>query len=400
MPVERPGRRLGWAVCAVALMLVLLVLWTGARLPETTATVDPPGWAPAAPAPVAAEASAPVAGPSATSPRSAGSDMRTVAPPAECPPEIRELVGRPAEAIDSLMRRMRPRALGHAGEAFRRAAGPFEQAMSTLLSARARSEFGALSPDDYLGLVAAALSTSDWRVTALTLHLCAVATAGQAPACASLNPSRWAELDPENALAWTSVAARALAAQDAAAADLAMSRAAQARTARTLWGEVMRVAQSPALAGLPAAERQVLVMALIGTASQAQLSSVVGASTACSVDAIGVGARQAECGAIAELLVEQAESLLDLQIGVAIARRAGWDAGRLDALEADYIALSEALVQDFDLSFDNYARRDEAQACQQYMKLEAVMARVARGDEVAQARRALARMRAASVPAR
>ena len=73
---------------------------------------------------------------------------------------------------------------------------------------------------------------------------------------------------------------------------------------------------------------------------------------------------------------------------------------RLDALEADYIALSEALVQDFDLSFDNYARRDEAQACQQYMKLEAVMARVARGDEVAQARRALARMRAASVPAR
>lgn len=398
MPDDGRARRLWWAAAAAALVLAGLILWPGRRAP------DGPTLASAAPASAAAASTAASAPSAQAAPplaaRIAGPDRRAKALPAGCPKEIRELAGQPAESVDRLMRRLRPEALAHAGAAFRQATGPFEQAMGTLLTARAKSEFGALSAEDYLGLVVASLSTSDWRVVALTLHLCAAATPAQGPACASLNPGRWAELDPENALAWTLVAARARAAQDDTAAEAAMGRAAQARTSRTLWGEVMRVAQSPALNGLPAAEWQVLVMALIGTAGQAQLSSVEGAAAACSTDAIGAGARQVECGSIAQLLIEQAESLLELRTGIGIARRAGWDAERLDALEADYTALSEALVQDFDLSFDHYARQDEAQACHQYMKLDAVMARVARGDEVAQARRALERLRAASSSAR
>lgn len=318
-----------------------------------------------------------------------------------CPAAWRALAGKSRDAVEQVFRQLRPSTLAHASRLLAASSDPFERIAGRLLETRAGSQEQPPDANAYLALVSEALASSDPRIAALAIQLCDTAPPEHATACSSISPARWASVDPDNVQAWLAVASDALERSDARAARDALGRAAQARSSRMTWSELMQLAASPALQGLSAVERQVLAFDMITVGSLLNNNGMLAASRLCSVDAVAAPARRDECSAIAGLLIDQGETLLEHGIGIGLARRTGWPAERTDALAEEQRALSEAYAAEMSFSVgdgNGDGPLSVAEACEEFRRTEALLSLVRSGNEMQVSRRALQRQAAASSP--
>jgi len=329
-------------------------------------------------------------------PSAVSTPARTAAPTvvpvdAACPPAWRALAGQPASAVDRAFRAMRPAALAHAAALLASSADPFERLAGQLIAARARAPDQALPPEAYLALVSEALGGTDARVAGLASQLCGNPSMDSPAACSSLSPQRWAALEPDNVQPWLAMAAQAQDRGDVATVREAMARAAEARTSRLASAQLVRLAASPALQALPPVEREVLAIDLLGVGMALTAADTLDISRLCAPGAMGP-ARVAQCSAVAETLLGSGQTLLERGIGIAIGRRAGWEQARLDGLETDHRAMTEALADAVafgNADSDATAPMTIEQACRQFARIDAAMSLIASDSEVALARRAL-----------
>ncbi len=186
-------------------------------------------------------------------------------------------------------------------------------------------------------LAVEAAATRHPAVYAMALQACRQSAA---PACALLSIEQWARLDAGNAVPWLALAAAAAQRGDSAGETEAMGRAAMAGRFE---GPASRL---PALIDrglgphVPALQRTLALMA--GWQAQSASDDAAGpqALRHCGPDA--PPGRRPLCEVLARQLVSHAERVDDFAAGVAIAGHLGWPAARLQALQREADALTEA----------------------------------------------------------
>jgi hypothetical protein len=318
---------------------------------------------------------------------------------AACPAAWRELAGQPADAIDRVFRRLQPQALGRAAARLSASADPYERIAGQLLATRARQPDEPPPVEAMLALVSEALASPDPRVASLAVQLCASTRFDAAAPCSSISPQRWAAVDPGNLQAWLTLAAHAQDQGDVATVREAMARAAQSGQSWDAGNEMMRLAASPTLQTLDPIDRSVLVLDMANANTALSLAGSFAMARLCPADSMGP-LRLAQCGAIAELLLDRSQTLMEQGIGITIGRRVGWDAERIAALEQEHRAMMEAYGQATVFWPEEPKRamtRDEA--CAIYRRVDAIVQMVTTDSELGVARRALQAARAASAAA-
>jgi len=188
-----------------------------------------------------------------------------------------------------------------------------------------------------------AATTSDPRVYALAFNTCGRAQPAEG-ACQLLNPEQWARLDPGNAAPWLFVLTQAGQRRDAAAQNEALFRlSTSARSDQYFFAVPALVIEHMPTdeAAMPA----VLTLAANATGIAAAWS-MPGYQTLleqCKPSTLRDANRRQTCGAVADLLVERSDTLLDLGIGVALGKRLGWPEDRIDRLRGEQSAYFETL---------------------------------------------------------
>lgn len=198
-------------------------------------------------------------------------------------------------------------------------------------------------------LARGAASSTDPDAYALAFRECHGRAAG---ACQLLSAERWAQLDPENANPWVYVFEDARAHEDRAAQQEALYRIGSAQRSRSggaaVVGAVLDAAPDDDASRQAAS---LLVIQAIGTEAAVVLGAYREISAACRGDALKDANRAQTCGAIAEMLAEHSDSMLELQTGATIGRQVGWPADRVDLLLGQSAGYEASLVAaNFDMA--------------------------------------------------
>jgi hypothetical protein len=192
--------------------------------------------------------------------------------------------------------------------------------------------------------LAATVSTGrDGRAYATALLLCdrAYVSGRSSGHCARLSVAQWTALEPDNVIAWLSAASRAQAAGDRTAQDAALRGAARATSSRLDWQEPLALADHAEIAKLPPPVRLAVLTDLLGTYSAVPLPPLLAASQHCGKGVAMDDTRRRECSAIAEALLT-GSSLLELSLGIAFGRQAGWPDDKLAPLQDKLDAIQQA----------------------------------------------------------
>ena len=194
-------------------------------------------------------------------------------------------------------------------------------------------------------LVLLAINSDDPAIYAAALGQCRTSdfqmTVGP---CQGLSLEQWAHIDPDNALPWLWIAARARRAQNEAVSNEAMSQAARASRIASYSGEMAAVA-------LDALPRDVspLEKAVVG----AVLTSLYRVETPwelaelCSEEALQRAERKDQCSSIAKLLAAEGSPLSDVVAAQELGRRLVWPNDQSAALDEEQKSWS-TYVQSWD----------------------------------------------------
>ena len=208
----------------------------------------------------------------------------------------------------------------------------------------ARSSAGDRETDALARLAAA---SRDPFVRAIGLEACASSRRGSGgtavAACAMLNESQWAALEPGNAIAWLRAATAASAAGDAQGVDAALLRASRAAGARLYGDAVYGLVADAVPADAGEAERTAAHRVGLQAVERWTLPAYLTATRWCTRDAVRDTARREACGDLATALAERGATLMDIGMGIAIARRIDPTPTRADAWEMRRDALLAAL---------------------------------------------------------
>lgn len=383
MRVERPGLLVAAALLAAGLMGWWL-WWP---------SVQPPGSdAPASPVVADPEVAAPDPAPQAR-PIEPASAPASASPPT-CPAAVRAWAGQSAAALESMFTAADAQLHAKVVGLLSASNNDFERALGVLLG-QGRPP----TADKWPPLIQAAAGTDEPRLVALGAQACGSGLAGPA-GCPPGLIQRWAELEPDNLQAWLAAADEASRRQDDAAVHAALARAAAAGDSRTSWGQAQRVLVHPALRdALPLALLPVAVD-LINIESMSSLGGGAVALRLCDGGAMPPGERLADCSAIAETMLARGRTLAERSMGIALGRRSGWPAERVDALAAEQNQLLIALGKDAPRVPRGENPLTEVQACELHRQFEALLVRTREGNEVQEARSALARRGPASAAVR
>jgi hypothetical protein len=195
---------------------------------------------------------------------------------------------------------------------------------------------------DALARMAAA--TNDPQVYALAFNTCGRAQPN-AGACQLLSAEQWARLDPDNATPWLFVLEQAGQRRDVAAQNEALFRLSASRRSDQHFFALpglMLMHLSGDEAALPAA--LVLATEAIGVEAAWSLPGYQNLVAMCRPPALRDSNRRQTCSAVAELLVERADTLLERGIGTALGRHLGWPAERLERLRGEQTAYGQMLA--------------------------------------------------------
>jgi hypothetical protein len=375
--------RLGLLVAAALLAAGLMGWWLW------WPSVQPSGFdAPASP--VVAGPDAPAPDPAPQAPPIEPASAPASASPPTCPAAVRAWAGQSAAALESMFTAADVQLHAKVVGLLSASNNDFERALGVLLG-QGRPP----TADKWPPLIQAAAVTDEPRLVALGAQACGSGLAGPA-GCPPGLIQRWAELEPDNLQAWLAVADEASGRQDEAAAQAALARAADAGDSRTSWGQAQAVLAHPGLRDAEPLEMLSVAVDMINIESMASLSGGGMALRLCSEAAGQAGDRMVVCSAIAGVLVERGRTLMDRGMGIALARRSGWAASRIEKLEAEQRQLQAALAGVVPRKLPGDAPLTEAQACGLHRQVEALLAIVRSADEVQAARRLLAQGGSAS----
>jgi hypothetical protein len=199
------------------------------------------------------------------------------------------------------------------------------------------------SPKTVDSLVQIALDSKDPGVYALAVYQCTLRN-GQAPSrsCEQIDLNTWANMDRDNASPWLTLATKARAVGDTTAENEAYAQAAKAKQFHNYAWALLSNAEPLYPADATPLERYELSTRIIGAAAAIPLDQTLYGSRHCSIETISDANVRRQCDAMAELLVNQANTVIDLAIGISIGTRVGWPETRLSALRDRRDALLQA----------------------------------------------------------
>jgi hypothetical protein len=195
-------------------------------------------------------------------------------------------------------------------------------------------------------LVKLALGTKDPAIFALAFTKCREGseTAATPSACPQLSLDQWTREDPDNAVPWLQVAAKARREKDSAAEAAAFDRVAQAHNYEAYNWSLFAFAEPAMPADLSAADRWYLAIQTIGIEA-AMPMPFNPVSQYCSREAMNDPAVHRQCAALAELLVNKATTLLDFSMGKSLGERIGWPTERVERLTQQLNASMQVIAQ-------------------------------------------------------
>jgi hypothetical protein len=160
-----------------------------------------------------------------------------------------------------------------------------------------------------------------------------------------LSAEQWARLDPGNASPWQFMLSAAKARNDRAAQDEALFRIASAQRSDlgffAVAGAILDATpddDSSTLASL------MMVTAAIGVEAAVALPAYQNLTLACKGDALRDSNRAQTCAAIADVLADRSDTLIEHMIGGAIGKQIGWPAERSDRMRGEYEAYVASLA--------------------------------------------------------
>ena len=191
--------------------------------------------------------------------------------------------------------------------------------------------------------------------------------------CGRLSAEQWAQLEPDNVVPWLYAASRARATGDATALNQALRSAAVTTAARTYWMPQLTVASHAAFAQENAGIRLAALMDLIGPYANFPIPDFQALMEYCP-PGVSDEHRRRECGAIASALIN-GTGLLELSIGSAIGRNAGWPVEQVEAVRQRADAIKQAGSPVWDTP--------DYWSCERLKAVEAFATTLAAGGEVA-----------------
>ena len=195
-------------------------------------------------------------------------------------------------------------------------------------------------------LVQLAVGTKDPAILALAYTKCrnAVEDPASTGACSQLSLDQWTRVDPDNAVPWLQVAAKARRENNSAAEASAFAHAAQAHQYETYIWSMFAFAQPEIPSDVTAADRWFLTAEVIGVEGGSQLPYQP-LSRYCSRDAMADTTVRKQCDALAELMVNKSTMLIDFGMGKSLGARVGWPKERVDNLTQQLNASMQAIAQ-------------------------------------------------------
>jgi hypothetical protein len=193
-------------------------------------------------------------------------------------------------------------------------------------------------------LVQLALATKDGAVYALAHTRCikGLEDFTSQSSCPQLSLDDWTRADADNAVPWLQLAAKARREGDGTNEAAAMAHAAQAHRYEPYILSLLSFAQPAMPDDMSAADRWILTTELIGVEA-AMPMPYQPLFQYCSRDAQSDVAVGRQCNALAELMVNNGGTLLDLSVGKGLGARVGWPAERVEKLTQEMKASIQAI---------------------------------------------------------
>jgi len=223
---------------------------------------------------------------------------------------------------------------------------PADKACAARLQAAAATAADAAGVAPIRRLSRMAMSTADPFVYAAALQACSQGNPGDtADHCGMLNLYRWIQLDSGNAAPWMALGSAAQANGDTAALNDAMYHVATSRRVDSYWGTLPHVLMQALPSGESDLARTLLTVDAWNAQNVLALPVYKVVAQHCDADQLHDANRRQVCDGIAHVLTERGRSIVDLDMGVALARKVGWPAARTEALQAERDALASMAPQ-------------------------------------------------------
>lgn len=190
-----------------------------------------------------------------------------------------------------------------------------------------------------------ATTTSDERLYATAFKLCHGKPWSKQGTCQMIDAARWAQLDPGNAMPMLFLLDAAKSRGDAGALDDALYRVAVSqRNQIDFMGAAAAVVASAPDDEDSTLAAYGLAAELIGIDAAAQLPSFQSVLVSCRGDALKDTNRAQTCAAVAEVLAERSDNVIDRMIGARMGRDLGWPTERSDRIRGEYAAYTADLM--------------------------------------------------------
>jgi hypothetical protein len=195
-------------------------------------------------------------------------------------------------------------------------------------------------------LVQLAVGTKDPAVYALAYTKCisGVGDSTLPGACTQLSLDEWTRADPDNAVPWLRLAAKARREGDGAAEAAAFAHAAQAHQYESYDWSLFSFAQPAMPSDVTPADRWYLTSTVIGVEA-AMPMPYQPLFQYCSRDAMSDAAVHRQCNALAELMINKATTLLEFSVGKSLGVRVGWPPEQIENLTQQLRASMQVIAQ-------------------------------------------------------
>lgn len=160
----------------------------------------------------------------------------------------------------------------------------------------------------------------DASVYRMALRACKSPPEAAVGACAALSTWRWAELDPDNMAPWLELAVEARQGGDVSGLEYALNRAAAARRVSTIDGSIVQKVAAEMPPESNAFEQFSTILGAHLLAGDGRTDGVMFLGAMCAANDLDVNRRQL-CSRLAMQLLQNGETMMDLNIGVVIAKK-------------------------------------------------------------------------------
>ncbi len=191
-------------------------------------------------------------------------------------------------------------------------------------------------------LVLLATESDDPEIYAVALGQCGDDNLEMAAGpCQGLSLEHWARIDPDNALPWIWIAARANRLGNKARTDEALSRAAHASRLKSYLGEMSAVALDALPRNVSPLEKAAAGANLL---SISRLGTPFALLDVCSEEVLESPTRKDQCSSVAKLMAAQGSTIIEVGLTVDLGRHLGWPADQLTAFEKEFRSYVRAWV--------------------------------------------------------